>query len=395
MKPRHLLPLLLSALLTTPASALENPATADEARLLEALDAIQNREVETALRDIENLTRENPKFRLAHLVHGDLLLAMAGNPPSGIGAVTTRAGREEAVSLNDLRDEAQVRWRHHQAAPNGDRLPANLLELAPDQRHAVVVDLIASRLYLFENNGNGLKLKKDYYATQGKNGADKQVEGDKRTPLGVYRVTRHIPDEKLPDLYGAGAFPVDYPNEWDRRLGKTGYGIWLHGNPSDTFSRPPRASDGCVTVTNPDFVDIRQWIDVGATPVVIDNGIEWVERTELERRRGEFHQVLEQWRRDWESLDSERYLSHYSREFSDGRKDYNAWSRHKQRVNGRKKYIEVALQEVSFFGYPSDGEMMVVDFRQDYRSDNYSGNVKKRQFWKRESDGVWRIVYEG
>ena len=30
---------------------------------------------------------------------------------------------------------------------------------------------------------------------------------------------------------GDGAFPLNYPNEWDRRLNKTGSGIWLHGTP--------------------------------------------------------------------------------------------------------------------------------------------------------------------
>ena len=388
------LPLLLATLLCGSAAAVERAPVSEEAeaRLVEALDAIQNQQVESALADIETLARENPRFRLAQLVYGDLLLAMAGDNIRGIGAGSVTADKR---SMEDLRDEAAVRWRHHQRTPDDGRVPANLLALNSDQRHAVVVDLTASRLYLFENNGEGLQLKENYYATQGKNGADKQVEGDKRTPLGVYRVTRHIPDEKLPDLYGAGAFPVDYPNEWDRRLGKTGYGIWLHGNPSDTFSRPPRASDGCVTVANGDFQLIQRSIDVGTTPVVIGSTIEWVEPGELERRRNEFRDALERWRVDWESLDSERYLSHYSREFHDGRKDFSAWSSHKRRVNGNKQFIEVGLDEVSFFRYPGEEEMIVVDFRQDYRSSNYSGNVKKRQYWKREADGAWRIVYEG
>src|SRR3546814_8483534 len=49
---------------------------------------------------------------------------------------------------------------------------------------------------------------------------------------------------KLPDFYGDGAYPLNYPNEWDKHEGRKGYGIWLHGTPSTTYSRPPRASDG-------------------------------------------------------------------------------------------------------------------------------------------------------
>ena len=31
--------------------------------------------------------------------------------------------------------------------------------------------------------------------------------------------------------------PSTIPNEWDKRHGRSGFGIWLHGTPSDTYSR--------------------------------------------------------------------------------------------------------------------------------------------------------------
>jgi hypothetical protein len=38
--------------------------------------------------------------------------------------------------------------------------------------------------------------------------------------------------------------------------------------------------------------------------------------------------------------------------------------------------------------------MVVVTFDQDYRSNNLSNVMKKRQYWMKE-DGAWKIVYEG
>jgi len=38
---------------------------------------------------------------------------------------------------------------------------------------------------------------------------------------------------------------------------------------------------------------------------------------------------------------------------------------------------------------------MVATFHQDYKSDNFSGRSWKRQYWRKESDGKWRIIYEG
>ena len=99
-----------------------------------------------------------------------------------------------------------------------------------------------------------LKLQTDYYVSQGKLGVKKFREGDQKTPIGVYYVNGRIPGPKLPDFYGTGALPINYPNEWDRRNGRGGSGIWLHGTPSDNFSRPPLSSDGCVVLANPDLL---------------------------------------------------------------------------------------------------------------------------------------------
>ena len=107
--------------------------------------------------------------------------------------------------------------------------------------------------FLFKNQKGVPTLIKDFYVTIGKNGAGKYVEGDQKTPVGVYFVTDFISPEELPDLYGDGAFPIDYPNVWDQRHGRTGYGIWLHGTPSKIYSRPPEDSNGCVIVSNQDL----------------------------------------------------------------------------------------------------------------------------------------------
>ena len=64
-------------------------------------------------------------------------------------------------------------------------------------------------------------------------------------------------------------------------------------------------------------------------------------------------------------------------------------------VDGKKQYIRVAIADLSLFAYPDDPNMVVATFEQDYASDNYGGVRRKRQYWRQEADGVWRIVYEG
>ena len=104
--------------------------------------------------------------------------------------------------------------------------------------------------------------------------------------------------------------------------------------------------------------------------------------------------ALEQWRADWASRDTERYLAHYSQRFASGRQDYAGWAAHKRKVNAAKRWIKVGVSRVAMFRYPRERDFVVVAFEQDYRSDGLSNVMKKRQYWIKE-DGRWKILYEG
>lgn len=360
-----------------------------EQLLINGLQDIQDDRIDGALEKLETLVQTNPKFKLAQLIYGDLLMAKAG-PIQDFGGTASRTD-----ALHGLRSEAQVRWQHHVAPPGDEQIPAYILNLDPAIKYAIVVDLSRSRLYLYENQPDQPRLVSDYYISIGRNGAIKQREGDLRTPIGVYHITESLDITKLPDMYGTGAFPLNYPNVWDQRHGKGGSGIWLHGTQRDTFSRQPRASEGCVTMSNTDLDAIRPMLQVGLTPVIIAEKIEWVSANSALTQRQDFDAMLKTWKSDWESRDPERYLNHYSNLFSNQEMNYKAWAQHKRRVNSQKQFINVELKGVTIFNYPGDEKLRVVTFEQDYRSDNLTNISRKQQFWRLEEDGQWRIIYEG
>lgn len=239
-----------------------------EAQLKLVFERVEQRQLNAALDELDRLVARYPNFRLAHLVRGDLLLARAR--PIELFGNTGHAARER---LDELRAEAYVRLRAFNDQPRSNLIPRYLLRFAPSQKHAIVVDAGRSRVYVYENAGGTPRIVTDYYTTLGKRGIEKLSEGDKKTPIGVYYVTSRISGSKLPDLYGWGAFPINYPNEWDRMLGKTGYGIWLHGVPSDTYARAPLASDGCIALANPDIENLGKRVQVGMTPVIIAESV--------------------------------------------------------------------------------------------------------------------------
>lgn len=109
--------------------------------------------------------------------------------------------------------------------------------------------------------------------------------------------------------------------------------------------------------------------------------------------RDAFMQQLEAWRKDWESLDTERYLGHYAKGFRSGAMDLAAWRAHKRKVGTGKTSIKVSLDNLGVFRSPGRQDLVEVSFDQDYRSNNLSQRTRKRQYWLREG-GRWMIAYE-
>lgn len=259
----HKSALLLSlSIALTGSSAHADTNEADRLFASSMQEILQSRP-DKALTSINNLLERYPNFRLAQLVKGDLLLARA-HPLSTLG---NAHGASEQQA--DLREEAKARILAVQDPVNPELLPEELLQVSSDIPYVIAVDASRARLYVFENSATGIRRIADYYVTVGKLGTGKNKEGDKRTPVGFYTITGFKPDNQLEELYGAGAYPLSYPNEWDIRNGRNGYGIWLHGVPRDTYARPPKASDGCVVLSNDDLKSLGHYISIGQTPVII------------------------------------------------------------------------------------------------------------------------------
>ena len=395
----------LALLLATPAlHAAELDADRQMANSLLAVSQSRMPEAQIA---VDKLTLQHPNFRLAQLIKGDLLLARA-QPLQTLG--NTRNVRN--AELEQLRDEARQRVRAATEVFSIDKVPAYLLNLDDGYRHALVVDASRARLYVYENRA-GLPIRvADFYITIGKAGAGKQKEGDNRTPIGIYTISSFKSPSELTDFYGGGAFTLSYPNEWDTRQGRNGHGIWIHGTPSDNYSRTPRASEGCVVLANDDLRQLGKYIQTGKTPVIIAEQVDWVAYDVLNTRRNDLAAALDQLRTDWESRDTDRLLSHYSASFHADNQDLQSFAASKYKVNAAKSWIKVGLKKLSLMLYPQGAgrgskdagastttlyperpDCALVSFEQDYQSSNLSDSTPKRQFWSREN-GRWKIIHE-
>ncbi len=362
-----------------------------EQQWLTATEQFQQGRLTEAEKTLEQLLQTEPNFRLARWLYADLLAARSGKkitPPVGGGS-----GVE--IKAQDLADEASLRLHQQRKPPPAGHVPDGLLQAGASTKYVAVVDLANARLHVLENKAGKWQRVRNHFVGIGRKGFGKQTQGDLRTPVGIYRVTGFTPDDELPELYGAGALPLSYPNAWDRSKKRTGSGIWLHGVPRETYVRAPRSSEGCVTLANEDLLALRPYLQSGRAPVILSDRINWVAPAALEASRKEFLAQLEAWRQAWSSKNTARYLSYYADDFVSedgmGRAQFAAF---KQRVNAGKQFIKVALSEIEAYRYPGEPGLVMTSFKQDYRSDNLAKVSHKQQFWRRGHDGRWAIVSE-
>ena len=362
-----------------------------EARLIEVYRLTGSGKTREALHKAESLVRDYPNFQLAQLAYGDLLTART-RALRKFGDVPETLSQSAGATLGELRDESQMRLKALRERPPAGTIPSQFLALAPRNTHAIAVAASRSRLYLFENTAQGVNLIADYYISVGKSGIDKVVEGDARTPLGVYFITSNLDPKSLRDFYGSGALPINYPNVLDSKRGKTGRGIWLHGTPPNQFSRAPLASDGCVVLANPDLERLIRTVEVRTTPVVISQRLEWVAPHSVRAQGKPFEETLVAWRNAKSNGDIDQLLRFYAADFNSNGKTLREWEPALRSEVDRVKGRAIQLKDLSYLRWTDAADTMVVTFG-EVPDGTRTGPVK-RQYWIREGK-QWKIFYEG
>ena len=331
-------------LLATTAGGME----AREMELFEALDRFDAGDRSSGFGSLHRVTTNYPDFRAARLIHASLL-----GTEDLRATLVDLTPRAEPSLLEEPSDEAHARLSYWFDRPPPGHLPDVLIKAAPDRTKVVVVDTVHSRLYLFDWSDAGWAMRGDWYASIGRGGTAKRREGDLKTPLGVYFVTMWVADESLPEFYGAGALGLNYPNGWDQRRQRGGYGIWIHGEPRGLNSRAPRWSQGCLTISNPAVENLVEAIEGESIPVIIGERLRWLAPSKHKSRRDE-------------------------------------WLTRIVSLNGG----DHVNRGLGIYGYPvgagEESTMILVEFHAERE-----GASRWWRYWRESGDGEWRIAHEG
>ena len=369
-----------------------------ETRLVEVFSFIERGDFQQALQQAENLTRDHPNFHLAHLVRGDLL-KLRYEPQAVMGQPEATQADGASAKLAALRTETQARLTALRDRPPVGHIPHQFLALSPQTRHAIAVDASRSRLYLFENTASpgktgesttppALRLIGDFFISVGKSGINKRVEGDGRTPLGAYYITSVREKKTLPEFYGAGALPINYPNALDVQRGRTGSGIWLHGSPPQQYVRAPLASDGCVVLSNPDMDRLLALVAPRTTPVVIAEQLQWVPPAALQSDTTAFATVLVSWQKARSQATPDAFAQLFDRTAltkvglvqKSGGGDLLA-----------HPSAQLGIAQLSLLKWQDPNDNMVATFEETVNGQ--ATGVIRRQYWALHPEG-WRLLQD-
>lgn len=255
-----------------------------------------------------------------------------------------------------------------EAVPAGEPLYPDVLMnwMIGGTFHAVIADKSQQHLGIWEIQEGEPRLVESFRCSTGESGGDKWVRGDMKTPEGAYFFCSVIDGQRLPAKYGYWAFTTDYPNFVDKRRGKNGDGIWLHGRDKPLGVQPD--SNGCIALENDDLVRVSQYIRLQSTPLIIVDRLRMAERSELIERERKIRDFIESWRQAWESQELDAYMRHYSKNFQSCWLDYRNWEEKKRKLIKRYKRIRVRLGKVYLY---RQKDLVTAIFTQSYQSESF------------------------
>lgn len=239
------------------------------------------------------------------------------------------------------------------------------------------------------NKKKKFTLAQEYSAYTGEVKGDKQREGDLKTPLGIYDITKKI--SKLDSFYGPLAFVSSYPNTFDKYQGKSGSGIWIHGLPTE--QKRDDYTKGCIAINNDNIIYLDKKIDIDSTLLII-NPTDEIQRTSKEKL-SKLLAGLYAWRYSWIYNDTKKYLSFYSQDFirHDGM-NYNNFAKYKTRIFAKDEKKKIIFSNINILPYPNTTDTFQITFKEFYTSDSFTFEGNKVLMVKIDKDNHFYIFTE-
>ena len=266
--------------------------------------------------------------------------------------------------------------------------------------HILIAEKSTHQLHLFKNKGSYPEHIKTYQMATGKKAGDKLFQGDHKTPEGIYQFIDFLPHDdlikrhgKAGEIYGVGAFVMNYPNPIDQRLKKTGGGIWLHSTNDETRIEKGLDSRGCVVAANNDLKEISTYIELDKTQIIVVQDLHLLKERTWRTSRNNLKATIRNWIEAWKKEDYKTYVSHYhpQKYFDRFRGSYKNFKNYKKAVFNNPGQPEITISNLSIL---RSEHYAVATFKQSYKGNKIKDIGKKSLYLELDDEYQWKIVNE-
>lgn len=216
-----------------------------------------------------------------------------------------------------------------------------------NNKYVIVAQKAKKELELYENIDNDYKLISKENIIIGENSGDKFLEGDKKTPEGVYDLIQKRTG--LDQFYGPFALVTSYPNVFDKSLNKKGHGIWIHGMP--LTGERENFTQGCLAIDNDKLENLEKKFNIKKTILLTSN------KEFPKASKDDIAIILSsiyKWKDAWKYSNINDYLSYYSKDFKRAdRSDFSTFSNQKRQVFAKNEQKSINLFNIDISPYPN------------------------------------------
>jgi len=257
-------------------------------------------------------------------------------------------------------------------------------------KYAMVVEKETQQLlvYSYDDYDDSFKKMYSFKCSTGEVAGGKSRSGDKKTPEGVYFFTNEYKKRDLSPTYGNKAFPIDYPNFFDRIEGRGGHSIWLHGT---NQSIKARDSNGCVVLANQDIDKLVKYIVLHKTPIIIVDKLSYASFDDKSRIKNSIFSFLKQWNHALENGTYHEYLECYAPEYLPDISWWTEWNKVKKIYSASNLDLSVGMKRRSILRHNG---VYVILFDQFVRSSGKDLHAGSKKLYLADKGGSFRIVGE-
>jgi murein L,D-transpeptidase YafK len=266
--------------------------------------------------------------------------------------------------------------------------------------YILLVEKSSHKLFLMKYENGTKTLVGVYECKTGKKKGDKRVEGDQKTPEGVFFLQNKYSRAEIRKRvgrsnayqYGDMAFTTDFPNNIDQLNGKNGSGIWLHGTDEPFLESSPLDTRGCVVTTNETIRTLSEYISLKKTPLIIVEDLTFNTASDHMAKRRELLGMLEDWRLSWAEKRLDEYIGHYSDKFRSGGRNRTELKAYKTLIFNAHTINHINIDSIILLKHNGG---MIAKFNQDYSASNYKAKSLKELYFIKNTDAdSWDIISE-